>query len=270
MVHILNYYNSTSCYIFNVSGHLQRKVFKIQLVKYKEKMRRVKLMEDFSKRIISDKEAQLLKTFTSLRVSRPVSQLSTRKGSAITGTHRTIIDTEEMIRQRKQRLEEALKMREIQQKIQNDWAAFREAERQRRIDKANKQEEDRLAAILAASKARRNYHNTKYSQTNTVRSYIMAVIAIQKWYKKTKKHKRLRQQQLVEKIAYEAERRNRAAIVIQKQWKKYCLLKQYHAMHYRPITTNPVILPHRQAHSSTEQHSYQRRTSVTGMQSTII
>jgi len=259
------------CITFNVSGHLQRKVFRTQFVKYKEKMRHVKLMEDFSKRIISDKEAQLLKTFTtSLNVSRPVSQLSTRKGLAITGTHRTIVDTEEMIRQRKQRLEEALKMREVQKKIQNDWASFREAERQRRIDKANKQEADRLAAILAESKARRNYHNIKYSQTNTIRSYIMAVVAIQKWYKKTKRHKRLRQQQQIEKMAYEAERRNRAAIVIQKQWKKYRLLKQYHAKHYRSISTNPVIVPYRQTHSSTQQHSYQRRTSVTGNSSTHI
>ena len=245
-------------------------MFKTQLVKYKEKMRHVKLMEDFSKRIISDKEAQLLKTFTtSLSVSRPVSQLSTRKGSAITGTHRTVFDTEEVIRQRKQRLEEALKMREVQQKMQSEWAAFREAERQRRIEKANKQEADRLAAILAESKARRNYHNTKYLQTNTIRSYVMAVIAIQRWYKKTKKHKRLRQQQQVEKTAYEAERRNRAAIVIQKQWKKYRLLKQYHAMHYRPISTNPVILSHRQTHSSTEQRSYLRRTSVTGTHTSV-
>ena len=254
-------------YMFPLSGHMQRKVFKTQLLKYKEKMRHVKLMEDFSKRIISDRESQLLKTFTtSLSVSRPVSQLTTRKGSAISGMYTTVVDTEEIIRQRKQRLEEALKMREVQQKMQTEWAAFREAERKRRIDKANKQEADRLAGILADSKARRNYHNTKYLQTNTIRSYIMAVVAIQKWYKKTKKNKRLRQQQQAEQIANEAERKNRAAIIIQKQWKKYCLLKQYHAQHYRPIATNPVILPDRQTLSSTEQRSYLRKTSVTGTQ----
>ena len=72
------------------------------------------------------------------------------------------------------------------------------------------------------------------------------------------------QEQEAARIAYEAERQNRAAIIIQKWWRKLCLLRQYHAMLYRPISTNPVILPHRHLHSSTNQQSYLRKTSVTG------
>ena len=219
-------------------------------------MRHVKLMEDFSKRIASGKEAQLLKTFTtSLTVSKPVEDTTADSAKD---------ESEEITRQRKKRLEEALKMREIQHKIQEQWVAFREAERQRRIDKANKLEADRLAAILAESKARREYHNTKYSQTITICSHFTAAVAIQKWYKKTKRSKQLRQQQEAARIAYEAERRNRAAVIIQKWWKKIRLLRQFHALLYRPISTSPVILPYRQSHSSTDQRSYLRKTSVTG------
>ena len=246
-----NIYN----YYYYYSGYLQRKLFKVQLHKYREKMRHIKLMEEFSRRIASDKEAQLLKTFT-ITVSKPVEDIaadSTEDKSE-----------EAMTRQRKKRLEEALKMREIEQKTQEEWVAFREAERQRRIDKANKLEADRLAAILAESKARREYHNTKYSQTNTIRSHFTAAAAIQRWYKKTKKRKQLRQQQEAASIAYEAERRNRAAVIIQKWWKKIILLRQFHALLYRPITTSPVILPYRQSHSSINQRSYLRKTSVTG------
>lgn len=216
-------------------------------------------MEEFSRRIASDKEAQLLKTFTiSLTVSKPVED---------TAADPTEDKSEEaMARQRKKRLEEALKMREIEQKTQEQWVAFREAERQRRIDKANKLEADRLAAILAESKARREYHNTKYSQTNTIRSHFTAAVAIQRWYKKTKRSKQLRQQQEAARRAYEAERQNRAAVIIQKWWKKRILLRQFYALLYRPITTSPVILPYRvrQSHSSINQQSYLRKTSVTG------
>ena len=244
-------------------GHLQRKAFEVQLHKYREKMRHMKLMEDFSKRIASDKEAQLLKTFTtSLTVSKPVMELNTVEEDSAANSAKD--ESEEVVRQRKKRLEEALKMREIQQQKHEQWVTFREAERQRRIDKANKLEADRLAAILAESKARREYHNTKYSQTITIRSHFTAAIAIQKWYKETKRRKQLLQQQQAARIAYEVERQNRAAVIIQKWWKKICLLRQFHALLYRPISTSPVILPYRQSHSSTNQHSYLSRTSITG------
>ena len=119
-------------------------------------MQHMKLMEDFGKKVISDKEAQLLKTFTtSLTVSKPISQLSTIREDSSANFGKD--ESEEIIRQRKKRLEEALKMRKIQHQVQEQWVAFREAERQRRIDKANKLEADRLAAILAESKAR-NIH----------------------------------------------------------------------------------------------------------------
>ena len=226
-------------------------------------MDHMKLMEDFSKRIASDRESQLLKTFTtSLTVSKPVMQSSTiEEGSAADSIKD---ESEEIMRQRKKRLEEALKMREIHQKAQEQWAAFREAERKRRIDKANKLEADRLAAILAESKARREYHNDKYSQTNTIRSHFTAAKAIQRWYKKTKRRKQLRQQKEAARMAYEAERLNRAAVIIQKWWKKVLLLRQFHALLYRPVSTSPVILPHRKPHSSANQRSYLRNTSVTG------
>ena len=232
----------------------------MQLHKYQEKMEHMKLMKEFSKRIASDREAQLLKTFTtSLTVSKPVMQSNTiEEGSA------TKDESEEIMRQRKKRLEEALKMREIQQKTQEQWVAFREAERQRRIEKANKIEADRLAAILAESKARREYHSTKYSQTITIRSHFTAAKAIQRWYKKMKRRKQLRQQQEATRITYEAERLNRAAVIIQKWWKKILLLRKFHALLYRPISTSPVILPHRKSHSSINQRSYLRKTSVTG------
>ena len=235
----------------------------MQLHKYREKMEHMKLMEDFSKRIASDREAQLLKTFTtSLTVSKPVMQSNTtEEGLAADSTKD---ESEKIMRQRKKRLEEALKMREIQQKAQEQWAAFREAERQRRIEKANKLEADRLAAILAESKARREYHSTKYSQTITIRSHFTAAKAIQRWYKKTKRRKQLRQQQEAARISYEAERQNRAAVIIQKWWKKILLLRQFHTMLYRPVSTSPVILPHRKSHSSINQQSYLRKTSVTG------
>ena len=219
-------------------------------------MEHMKLMEEFSKRIASGKEAQLLKTFT---ISLTVSQLD-EDAAANSGKDKC----EGVMRERKRRLEEALKLREIQQKTHKQWVAFREAERERRIDKANKLEADRLAAILAESKARREYHNSKYSQTFTVRSHFVAAVAIQRWYKMMKRKKQLMKQQEAAKIAYEAERQNRAAVIIQKWWKKICLLRQFHALLYRPISTSPVILSYRQSHTSPSQQSYLSKASIGG------
>ena len=64
---------------------------------------------------------------------------------------------EERSRERRLRLEASMKMREIYEEKQKRWQEFREAERQRRIDKANQEELDRLAGILACSRARREY-----------------------------------------------------------------------------------------------------------------
>ena len=148
---------------------------------------------------------------------------------------------EEESKEQRLRLEASMKMREIYVEKQKRWQEFREAERQRRVDKAAQEELDRLAGILARSRARREYSHAKFQQMATIRSYYDAAVVIQRTFRRMKSMRsHLREQALKE----EAQRRkmaNKAAHIIQKAWRRYKQYKLYQAMHFKSIMTGPVI-----------------------------
>jgi hypothetical protein len=79
-----------------------------------------------------------------------------------------------------------MKMRLVYEEKQREWEAFRAAESQRRIDKARQAELDRLAGIMAQSRARREYTQSKFRQTLSVRSHHQAATVIQRAFREMK------------------------------------------------------------------------------------
>lgn len=159
-----------------------------------------------------------------------------------------------------------MKMRAIYQEKQRRWQEFREAERQRRIDKASKQEMNHLNSIIAESKARREYTNSKFHRTLAVRSYHQAALVIQRAYRRMRlsnavKSKLSRQQRDLRRRA-----RERAARIIQRTWRDYRQNKLYKALHFMSIMTGPVIAVGRRTESPPPAgiQSYEKGISITG------
>ena len=174
-------------------------------------------------------------------------------------------------RERKLRLEVSMKMREIYEEKQKCWQKFREAERQRRIDKANQEELDRLAGILACSRARREYSHAKFQQTNTIRLYYDAAVVIQRAFRQSKSRRLGLREQTLKEEAQQRRMKNRAARIIQRAWRSYKQYRLYQALHFKSIMTSPVIsLPARPKipsppHARMEcVPSYGRPISITG------
>lgn len=174
-------------------------------------------------------------------------------------------------RERKLRLEVSMKMREIYEEKQKCWQEFREAERQRRIDKANQEELDRLTGILACSRARREYSHAKFQQTNTIRLCYDAAVVIQRAFRQAKSRRLSLREQALKKEAQQRRMKNRAARIIQRAWRSYKSYRLYQALHFKSIMTSPVIsLPTRPKIPSPPHArmecipSYGRPISITG------
>ena len=174
-----------------------------------------------------------------------------------------------MVGERQSRLEAAMKMREIYEEKQRWWEEFRAAEAQRRVDKARQAELDRLAQIMAESRARREYTQSKFQQTLSVRSHHHAAIVIQRAFREMKT-RRWWQERVQMRLRQERRRRqHRAAVRIQRSWRLYQQRKIYQAMHFKAIYTSPVVaLPHPALEGSPglmyEGPSYKRDISITG------
>ena len=168
-------------------------------------------------------------------------------------------------RERKLRLEASMQMRLLYQEKQRKWYEFREAERQRRIIKADKEEMNRLNKIIADSKARREYHTSKFHHTLTVRSHYHAAITIQRAFKKMKLTRAInaKQSQMMENIRKRT--RERAAQVIQMAWRRYQKHKIYRATNFVSIITGPVIDLGQRKGGPSGIHSYERAISITGL-----
>ena len=176
---------------------------------------------------------------------------------------------EESERERKLRLEAALKMRDMFVEKQKQWAQFREAERQRRIDKANQEELHHLAAVLASSRVRHELTKAKFHQTLTVRSHYDAALIIQRAYRKMKKQRKLLRVRETVITTMRKKKENGAAIIIQRAWRRYRQLKLYEFLHFKSIPTGPVLSslrshPQSVAISGSVQPLYQKGTSITG------
>ena len=167
-------------------------------------------------------------------------------------------------------MEVAMKMRDIYEEKQRWWEAFRAAEGQRRVDKARREELDRLTKIMEESRARREYTQSKFRQTLSVRCHHHAATVIQRAFREMKTRRwwqeKVRARRELEKIW----RENRAAVKIQRAWRRYRQRKIYHATHFKSVLTNPVVaLPEQVLGTSPrwsyEGPSYKRSISITGL-----
>ena len=162
------------------------------------------------------------------------------------------------------RLEASMQMRAIYQEKQRRWQTFREAERQRRIDKAHQEEMNRLNDIIAESKARREYSNFKFQHSLIVRSHHEAALTIQRAYRRIKQIQSDKAKWCEQVDAVCEKVRERAARLIQKTWRHYHHHQLYKAMHYVPVMTGPVITFGKRVESPPRLQSYARQISITG------
>ena len=170
--------------------------------------------------------------------------------------------------EQKLRLEAAMKMREMYLVKQQRWKEFREAERQRRIDKQNQQQLDYFSGVIAESKARREYSTARFQMTNTIRSHYDAAVIIQRRYRQWKKEQL---QEERERFWVKRGRRmeeERAVRLIQKAWRECKQHKLYKALHFKSIMTSPIIAlrdkPSGLSRNLGTMHSYEQNISITG------
>lgn len=159
-------------------------------------------------------------------------------------------------------------MRERYLEKQQRWKEFRDAERQRRINKCNQEQLDYFASVIADSKARREYTTSRFQSTRTIRSHYDAAVIIQRRYRQWKKEQVKMKRESLWRERQRKKEEERAAIVIQKAWREYQQHKLYKALHFKSIRTSPVIALRDKAHRSTDNagqlHSYEQNISITG------
>ena len=175
-----------------------------------------------------------------------------------------------MVNEKQLRLEVAMKMKNIYEEKQKKWEAFRAAERQRRVDKARQAEFDRLAGIMADSRARREYTRSKFHQTLSVRSHHHAAIVIQRAFREMKSRRWWRERVQVRLQFERRSRENRAAVKIQHAWRQYQQHKAYKAMHFKAVYTSRVVAlaeptPGKFPAWASEDPMYKRGITITGL-----
>jgi transcriptional regulator of acetoin/glycerol metabolism len=168
-------------------------------------------------------------------------------------------------KERKIRLETSMKMRAIYQERQRRWEEFRDSEEQRRIDKANVKEMNRLNNIIKESRARREYTSSKFQQTHNVRSYYQAALVIQRAYRRARMQRAVQDRELRREVMKMGRQRERAALVIQRAWRNYLQERLFRAMHFMSIMSGPVIAVERRIPSPPGTHSYEKGISITGL-----
>ena len=161
-----------------------------------------------------------------------------------------------------------MKMRDRYCEKQRRWHEFRAAERQRRIDKANQEELDYFAGVIADSQARRHYSTLKFKYTTTVRSYHQAAVIIQRAFRRMKVRKSWQRKVAEREEKVRRKREERAARLIQKAWRLYKQYQLYQALNFKSVLTSPVItLSRRQQSGNTAAsgvHTYEQGISITG------
>lgn len=168
--------------------------------------------------------------------------------------------------EKKLRLEKALQMREMFLERQQQWREFREAEQRRRSEKAKRAELHRYVNIVAQSKARREYSEQMFQQTQTVRSHTEAALVIQRAFRRIKFQCFLSERLVLREMNQQRQKEERAVKTIQKAWRKYCENKLFQQLNFKKILTGPVIsLKNQYIEPLRQRVSYQRGISITGI-----
>lgn len=132
-------------------------------------------------------------------------------------------------------------MRELYIEKQNNWELFRQAEKQRRIDKAQQQKMDFLNGILQGKYQRRAFHVKKFKYTNDVRAHFLAASVIQRAYREYKTRQRWWRRVKEARLAREKRRKNFSASIIQNAWRRYNAWKKFDTQYMQPVHTSQVV-----------------------------
>lgn len=225
----------------------------MELVKYREKENQRRLIEEFSNMIVTQHSALL----------QPLNiELNAPTAPQVSEEERE--DWKRM--QQLTKLEAGLRMRDLYTQHQKRWEEFRNAERQRRLEKARQEELDRLARILSDSVARRQYCQERFQYTAVVRSHHHAATIIQRAYHQYRQRRHMQSRKLEEERRRAFWCTNRAARVIQRAWRRHINWKAYLAKNFKPIKTSPVVKlePHPLNPPTYWRKPYERGTIVSG------
>ena len=245
-------------------GFLQRNRYRKQKKLYQEQQKQQKMIEDFSHMILHHEGGSLLKTITIPSELPPHEQ----------GLGQP---TEKSLHQQKSYLnnktEQALRMRALHLEHQKRWEEFRAAEKQRRINKAQQEELDRLYGVIADSQARRQYFKEKFHYTTIVRSRHQAAVIIQRAFRMAKVQREEHKRRMELESRRQLKTATRSAVIIQRAWRKHQAWKRYVDANFKSILTSPVVAvsPHQphKTRDSTTPKSYERSTLVLGEESCI-
>ena len=167
------------------------------------------------------------------------------------------------------RRERSLQMREVYIEKQKNWKLFRQAEKQRRIDKAHQEKMDYMNGVLKGKQERREHFEEHFQHTANIRSHFQAASLIQRTYRQYRERKSWWKRMEEARFTRNRVKEMLAASIIQNTWRRYNKWKRFEATHMYSVYTSPVVqlakrpLPS-QLMSSKETKSYERSTITSG------
>ena len=238
-------------FFFCYRGFVQRKKFEKILENHRLEENQREIIENF---------ANLIQKLKDNSMMQPIS-FSVEE-------HVETIDMKRRKMDEQTRRERSLQMRELYAERQNNWEMFRQAEKQRRIDKAQQEKMDYMNGILLGKDERRQYHIEQFQYTNNVRSHFQAASIIQKAYRQYRERKNWWKRVKEAGLARDRAKKSFAAGVIQCSWRKHKDWKKFEATYMCSVHTNPVVQlskrPLFELASDKGLKSYERSTLTSG------
>lgn len=207
-------------------GFFQKRKFQILLEAHRIKENHQDVIEGFSSQIQALKDNQITKPIVlRMLVADEVGKLNTQRRKA-----------DEKIRK-----ERSLKMRELMVEKQKNWELFRQAEKQRRTDKAQQHKMDLLNGILQGKHERRAFHVKKFEYTNNVRSHFIAASVIQRAYREYRAKKEWWVRVTTARLSRDKMKKNYSASIIQNAWRRYNEWRKFDTQYMQPVYTSQVV-----------------------------
>ena len=235
-------------------GYLQKRRFTSILNAHLRDKEQKKLIEEFKDFVLRDRGYTVVKPLT----IAPASQASPTTG------------VQSVENERRLRLEQAMELSKVYSVREANWERFRMDEKQRRIDKANRIEAERLAVILEQSQNRRKFIESKKTHTWTLRSQVRAAVVVQRAYRKWKAYSELKQRKLEDAARQQLAMETEAAKRIQIAWRSYCRHRKFINRYYRVIPTAPTIVPQRSEYVSVRTFLSPLKKKVSFTENTLI
>ena len=232
-------------------GFLQRRKFKKLLQTHRLEESHWEVINQFN---------DLVQSLKNTSVIKPISLVMPEQAERVEAGKRKI---DEQIRR-----ERSLQMRKMHIQKQENWKKFREAEQQRRIDKAYQEKMDYMNGILKEKQERRQHFIEHFQYTNSVRSHFQAASVIQRSYKRYRERINWWKRVKCARDVRDKVKVTFAASVIQNSWRRYKKWKQFETTYMCSVRTDPVVQlskrPMLPKLSSKETKSYERSTMTSG------